>query len=229
MQPCQTRAIEARYDGGGATMRRETRMGLKSWTATLIGALAMTLAAPHAGAREGYGDGEVVAVAGQLAQELGMPADKRATVQNRLAGLLRDGRFHSKYAGMPIRGVFAYQMGEGGLIVKVKKGRGLVRWSGEGRSSNLALKSVTVGAQIGGSSEWGFGLVMGLQNPELFGGDYSGGTVSATMAEAGTNMMELTRKDAIGPAFHKVYMIGSSSGASANAGGGKLSITVTGR
>ena len=139
-------------------MRGETAMRLQRCAMAVTAVLGLAASAPDAAAREGYGDGEIVSVAGQLAEKLGMPADKRATAQNRLAALLKDARFHAKYGGLPVRGVFAYQMGEGGLIVKVKKGRGLVRWSGEAGNATLALKSVTVGARSAarrnGASAW---------------------------------------------------------------------------
>jgi hypothetical protein len=167
---------------------------------------------------------EVAATASRLAERLGMPQDKRVVVERRLAALMEDARFRAKYGSIPIRGVLAYQMGEGGLVVKVKKGHGLARLEGQAGDARLLFKSVTVGAQIGGSSEWGLGLVLGLTSPHIFGGDYSGGTVAATMAESGTAMMELTSKQAIDA--HKVYLIGTAAGASANAGGGKLTIEV---
>jgi hypothetical protein len=173
---------------------------------------------------EGLGTKEVLATASRLARQIAMPPDKRVLVERRLAALMEDARFRSKYRAVPIRGVLAYQMGEGGFVVKVKKGHGLVRLEGEAADAKLVLKSVTVGAQIGGSSEWGVGLVLGLTTPNAFGGDYSGGTVGATMAESGTGMMELTSKQAMDG--HKVYLIGTASGASANAGGGKLTIEV---
>lgn len=173
---------------------------------------------------EGMGAKECVATADRLARELGMPADKRALVGKRLAAVMEDARFQTKYRGLPVRGVLAYQMGEGGFVVKVKKGHGLARLEGEAGDAKLVIKSVTVGAQIGGSSEWGVGLVLGLTTPKVFGGDYSGGTVTATMAESGTGMMELTSKTAMDG--HKVYLIGTASGASANAGGGSLTIQV---
>jgi hypothetical protein len=192
-----------------------------------LACIMLAFAARGAAAREGYSDEEIVSVANQLAKQLAMPEDKRETAKSRLATVLKDPKWRAKHGDLPVRGVFAYQMGEGGVIVKVKKGKGLLRWQ-SGGSASLQLKSVTVGAQIGGSSEWGFGLVLGIGNPDLFGGDYDGSTVSATMGGVGTNMMELTRKNAVGPAAHKVYLIGASSGASANAGGGKLTITVAG-
>ncbi len=195
----------------------------RSTTAVAL-AMALLVSAPTVAAADGMHPKEVVATASRLAQQLGMPADKRALVERRLAALMEDARFRAKYGAAPIRGVLAYQMGEGGFVVKVKKGHGLAHLEGDAADARLLLKSVTVGAQIGGSSEWGVGLVLGLTSPRVFGGDYSGGTVAATMAEAGTSMMELTSKQAMDG--HKVYLIGTAAGASANAGGGKLTIEV---
>jgi hypothetical protein len=186
----------------------------------------LLLLAPAIAQAEGYATSEAVAAARELGQRMGMPPEKRQLVEARLKEILEGPRFQAKYSGMPIRGVFAYQMGEGGLIVKVKKGRGLLRWKGVAREANLELKSVTVGAQIGGSSEWGFGVIASAQDVRnSFGGDYSGGTVAATMGGAGTAMMELTNKSGYAP-LHKVYLVGAASGASANAGGGQLTIRV---
>ncbi|HXU74155.1 MAG TPA: hypothetical protein VN947_32895 [Polyangia bacterium] len=193
-------------------------------TAAVAIGVALLAFAPTEARAEGMSAKEVAATAHRLAERLGMPQDKRALVERRLAALMEDARFRSKYGTTPIRGVLAYQMGEGGLVVKVKKGHGLARLEGEAGDEKLVFKSVTVGAQIGGSSEWGLGLVLGLTSPRIFGGDYSGGTVGATMAASGTGMMELTSKQAMDG--HKVYLIGTATGASANAGGGKLTIEV---
>ena len=193
-------------------------------TAAVAIGVALLAFAPTDARAEGMSAKEVAATAHRLAERLGMPQDKRALVERRLAALMEDARFRSKYGTTPIRGVLAYQMGEGGLVVKVKKGHGLARLEGEAGDEKLVFKSVTVGAQIGGSSEWGLGLVLGLTSPRIFGGDYSGGTVGATMAASGTGMMELTSKQAMDG--HKVYLIGTATGASANAGGGKLTIEV---
>jgi hypothetical protein len=171
-----------------------------------------------------WAHGQVQATASRLAQALRMPPDKRAAVETRLASLLRDPRFAAKYGALGIYGVFAYQMGEGGLLVKVKKGHGISRLEGEAGDVRLMIKSVTVGAQIGGSSEWGIGLVLGLRDARGFGGDYSVETVAATFADASNSMMALTSKNPTAP--HQLYLIGSASGASANAGGGSLTILV---
>lgn len=183
----------------------------------LLGAVA------HAGSFDPL---EAVAAAGELASKLGMPPDRRIMVQQRMREVLTTPRFQSKYAGMTIRGVFAYQMGEGGLIIKVKKGRGLLRWKDSPRELRLELKSVTVGAQIGGSSEWGLAVIASAKDVSRgFGGDYGGGTVAATMGGAGATMMELTNQTGHAP-HHKLYLLGTASGASANAGGGRLTIRV---
>lgn len=173
---------------------------------------------------DGMGKKEVLAMASKLATQIAMPAEKRVLVEKRLAAVMDDAKFHAKYGNAPIKGVLAYQIGEGGLIVGVKKGHGLAKLNGEVGDDKLTFKGVTVGAQIGGSSEWGMGLVFGLSAPRAFGGDYSTTAAAATMAEAGTAMMELTSK---GADAHKVYLIGTAAGASANAGGGSITIEVT--
>jgi hypothetical protein len=184
------------------------------------------LLASTAARAQGYSAEEAAQTAAELAQKIGMPGDKQQTVQLRLRDVLGSPRFQAKYAGMQIRGVFAYQMGEGGLIIKVKKGRGLLRWKGSPRELPLELKSVTVGAQIGGSSEWGLAVIASAKDVTRgFGGDYTGGTLAATMGGAGATMMELTNKTGFAP-HHKVYLVGTASGASANAGGGQLTIRV---
>jgi hypothetical protein len=190
----------------------------------LLAAMMMTLAGA-ATARADRADYKTLrATADRLAQSLDMPADKRASLETKLAQLLTDPRFEAKYSAMPIRGVFAYQMGEGGLLVKVKRGKGLLRLGTAGVDVPLTFKSLTVGAQVGGSSEWGFGLVLGLAPGAQIGGDYTGGTVAATFVDASTAMMELTSKNPLVP--HKIYLVGSATGATANAGGGKLTIVV---
>ena len=198
-------------------------MTTRSW---LVLAAALTLGAvsPTPARADGLSSKEVLATASRLAQQIAMPAQKRVLVEKRLAAVMQDARFQAKYKSTPIRGVLAYQMDEGGFVVKVKKGHGLAKLDNLADEVKLVLKGVTVGAQIGGSSEWGVGLVLGLSSPRIFGGDYSGGTAGATMAESGTGMMELTSKQAADA--HKVYLIGTAAGASANAGGGKLTIEV---
>ena len=170
---------------------------------------------------------DLLAAAIELAAEIGMPADRRDAALGRATHLVADGTLRAKYGdeGARVRGIFAYQMGEGGLIVKVKRGKGALRFAGEERVHRVSLKSVSVGAVVGGSSEWGFGLVLGLSDPELFGGDYSGSTRGATAGRESLSITELAHKNPVDAAHvHHVVLVGSASGLSANAGSASLSI-----
>jgi len=168
---------------------------------------------------------EIVVAAKELAQEVGMAYDKRDLALDRLQVMLSEGWLNKYDEGeRKVRGLFAYQMGEGGLIVKVKKGRGRVRFVGSREDREIELTSVTWGAQIGGSSEWGFGLVLGLGDDSYFGGKYDGKSIGATAATASTNTTELRRKGSNTQEDHRLVLIGAAAGLSANAAGATLSI-----
>ena len=188
----------------------------------VIGVLALVSLPAAAGQPSPYSSKEVLTTGHRLAEKIGMPEEKRLLVENRLSTILRGPKFQARTGGAPVFGVFAYQMGEGGLIVKVKSGKGVLRFHDEGDDASLQMKSVAVGAMVGGSSEWGIGLVTGLEAIDDFGGDYSGDTKNAAAGSAGAGVTELASKQH----FHKVYLIGSASGLTANAGSGKLTIKV---
>jgi hypothetical protein len=121
-------------------------------------------------------------------------------------------------------------MGEGGFLVKLKKGKGLAHILGQPHDLALQLKSVTFGAQIGGGSEWGFGVILGLRNQGAFGGEYKGNDRGATAGEESITITKLVKKG-IGMTediYHEVYMIGVASGLSAGAAIGNLTITPIG-
>lgn len=172
-----------------------------------------------------FSNDEILTAAKELAQEVGMSFDKRDAVLDRLQVMLSE-NWTSKYGEEEgkIRGLFAYQMGEGGLLVKVKKGHGRVRFVGSREGRDIVLQSVTWGAQIGGSSEWGFGLVLGLGDDSYFGGKYDGKSIGATAATASTNTTELRRKGSDAREDHRLVLIGTAAGLSANAAGATLSI-----
>ena len=69
---------------------------------------------------------EVNSIAKKLSKEISMPLSSRTVVLDRLKRLLPQAEFKRKMRKAPITGVFAYQMGEGGFIVKVKEGKGKV-------------------------------------------------------------------------------------------------------
>lgn len=186
--------------------------------------------APAKGARGGrdrsYDD--LTKDATRLAVALGMPSDRRDLALGRLRKALTEGRVAAFAKDASVNGVFAYQTGEGGFLVKVRKGKGLVHILGRAQDLNIQLKSVTFGAQIGGGSEWGFGLVLGLRDAAYFGGEYSGNNRGATAVEESISLTKLTKKG-IGdsdPAYHELYMLGVAAGLSAGAAIGSLTITV---
>src|SRR5581483_11137115 len=73
----------------------------------------------------------IVADARAVAVELGMPPDRQELVLRRLDAALRSGKVVRRTGSRSINGVFAYQIGEGGFLVKVKRGKGLVRFPGQ--------------------------------------------------------------------------------------------------
>ena len=187
-------------------------------------------AVPAKGARGGRDQSydDLTRDATRLAAALGMPNDRRDVALGRLRKALTEGRVAAFAKDASVNGVFAYQTGEGGFLVKVRKGKGLVHIVGRPQDLNIQLKSVTFGAQIGGGSEWGFGLVLGLRDAAYFGGEYSGNNRGATAAEESISLTKLTKKGVgeTDPAYHELYMMGVAAGLSAGAAIGSLSISV---
>jgi len=224
-------------------MQRETLSRLRSgsWLCSLL-ALSLTTATPAPAPAEAHGAepkahgqqdrsyDDLTADAKRLAAALGMPSDRRDVALSRLHKALASGRVAAFAKDASINGVFAYQTGEGGFLIKLRKGKGLVHILGQQQDLAITLKSVTFGAQIGGGSEWGFGLVLGLRNASSFGGEYSGNNRGATAAEESISLTKLTKRG-VGesePAYHELYMIGVAAGLSAGAAIGSLNIAVQG-
>lgn len=181
--------------------------------------------APAAGANRSYD--ELEATAQRLALAIGMPPERQQLALGRLRTAFQRGKVAAFAGGGAINGIFAYQMGEGGFLVKVKKGKGLASILGDNRDAPLKLKSVTFGAQVGGGSEWGFGVILGMRSRAAFGGDYSGDTRGATAGEESVSITKLGKKG-LGsgdPMYHEIYMIAAASGLSAGAAVGSLNIT----
>ena len=187
---------------------------------TGFAAVALALSSARA-ARADWSPEGIVGAARELSEKIGTPIDKAQPALDRLREKLGDAGLASRVAA-----VVAYQMGEGGLIVKVKKGKGMVRFK-RGGENFLMLKSVTVGANVGGSSEWGVGVVVDLQKDAAFGGKYKGKMTGATAGDASVAVNDLHRSDVSDPTFaNRLILIGSASGLSANAGEAELTVTV---
>lgn len=198
---------------------------MQTWTLPALVLLGLTCGVSPASAKtRGYAAEEVNAIAKVLAKEIDMPGASRDVVLDRLKRLLPQADFKRQMKKAPVTGVFAYQMGEGGFIVKVKEGKGRVVFKAEGKHLDLSMEATTVGAQIGGSSQWGVGLIMGLEDPTEFGGKYEGENYNATAGTKGVLTSTLVPKGATVP--HKVMLLGTAKGLSAGASGEWLDISV---
>lgn len=180
-------------------------------------ALMATSAAAGAPA---FSSEEVITTAKALSKRVRMPVDTRAEVLARLKRVLKTKRVNH------IQGVMAYRIGEGGLLVKFISGHGYVRFKDEPKSYKVDLKATTFGAQIGGSSEWGFGLVNKLSAAEAFGGIYRGPSKGAVAIESGLAISRLTRRDAGDDQRNTVHLIGAAKGMSAGVATARLTIAV---
>ena len=168
----------------------------------------------------------IVADARAVATALGMPLDRQELVLKRLDVALRGGKVLRRN-GSAVNGVFAFQLGEGGLLWKVAHGKGLARFVGNPPDKTFSIKGSSFGASIGGSSEWGVGLVMGLQRVDYFGGDYRGRDTGATAADASTDVAALSRSVQGAPELaHDIYLVGAGAGLSAGASRAKLTFLV---
>lgn len=161
-----------------------------------------------------------------LADEIGMPADRRDLALSRLRTAFENGKIAAFSKDATLNGIFAYQMGEGGFLVKVKKGKGAAYLSSTEPKVALDFKSVTFGAQVGGGSEWGFGVILGLRNTAAFGGDYEGNTRGATAGSESLNITKLTKNglSTTDPSYHELYLVAVAKGLSAGAAIGNLTI-----
>ena len=172
-----------------------------------------------------YSKQAVINKAKSLAQKKEMPPEKIRWLINALQASYDDPWFKTLIKKQPVRGVFVYSSGEGGFVVKYMKGDGLASFKNGRQNGTIYLSSWSAGAIIGGAATWAVGLVMGLQNQSDFGGDYTGKLLQATAAdETAPNAMYLSsRKE--GQASHSLYILVSSRGLTADAGGTKLNIT----
>ena len=172
-----------------------------------------------------YSKQAVINKAKSLAQKKEMPPEKIRWLINALQASYDDPWFKTLIKKQPVRGVFVYSSGEGGFVVKYMKGDGLASFKNGRQNGMIYLSSWSAGAIIGGAATWAVGLVMGLQNQSDFGGDYTGKLLQATAAdETAPNAMYLSsRKE--GQASHSLYILVSSRGLTADAGGTKLNIT----
>jgi len=196
----------------------------KRWTTwSVVFCLGIGLSTPAAAAE--YSKQAVITKTQYLALQKEMPPEKIRWLINALKASYDDPWFKAQIKKQPVRAVMVYSSGEGGFVVKYMKGEGRVSFKNGRQNGTIFLSSWSAGAIIGGAATWAVGLVMGLQKESDFGGDYTGKLLQAAAAdETAPNAMYLSSAKE-GNAFHSLYILVSSRGLTADAGGTKLSIT----
>ena len=172
-----------------------------------------------------YTKEEVLSRTRYLALQKEMPPDKIRDLINAIKATYEDPWFKKHIRKKPIRGVLVYSSGEGGFVVKYMKGDGLVSFKNGRQTGRIFLSSWSAGAIIGGAATWAVGLVMGLEKESHFGGSYTGKLLGATAAdETAPAALYLTSQKESWET-HELYILVSSRGLTADAGGTKLKIT----
>ena len=222
----------ARCDTSARMTVRGSLHGQLGWTLVALGGVVSgcghtppsvdPLQAAKEPALEAFNNDEVLATYEDMAARLKMPGTVRVLLAERLKGVLANPDFEPKRDG--IQGVLVYSGIEGGLVVKISSGDGLVGFKNR-PARRVTLKSTSIGAQVGGSQEWGIGLILGLSRAGYFGGEYVGSSAGATLITASATVQKLRpARPSSNAAKHRIYAIGRATGASADAGGVRMTI-----
>ncbi len=134
---------------------------------------------PSSGPGSAYDINEIIAVTKELGKSLDWPDDKIGDLVANIKKAAQGDIYKQEVAPKGVVGVFVYRATEAGLILKVMRGSGLVTFKAGRKAAEISLRSTSVGAHIGGSAEWGAGLIVGLKKDSDFGGEYSGSSRSA--------------------------------------------------
>lgn len=192
----------------------------------LIGSVLLAAAlalAPGWALAASFSPAQAAAEAARLGRLVDMPLDVSAELTGQLQRGLRDPWLAAKVKSASIIGVFVYSAAEGGIVVKYMRGQGLASFKGRPGETQIFLRSWKAGAMIGGSATWGLGLVLGLDQPSNFGGDYTGTTRQATAVEENAPSLSLlSSQKADG---HELVIVSAGKGLSADIGGERLTIT----
>ena len=172
-----------------------------------------------------YSEQEIFAQISSLARKRQCPPEKTRQMVEGLKASFRDAWFQAQVKKQPVRGVFVYNAGGGGFIVKYMKGAGLVSFKNGRQAAKIYVQGWSGGAVIGGSMEWAVGLVMGLSSEADFGGDYVGNLRQATAGDQTAASGIFFKSQQPAPASHALYVVTASRGLSAEAGQIRLQIT----
>ncbi len=159
-----------------------------------------------------------------LLNRMEISRDVSYKLKNKLRTALKDPALNEAINAKGVGAIFTYACGEGGIVVKYMEGDGLISFIGGRKAAPISLKSLNAGAMIGGSEQWGIGLVIGGADENDFGGYYKGRLRGATAWEAETaDMLYLTRIK--GESRQEIYIISTARGLSAGVGGAIMSIS----
>lgn len=159
----------------------------------------------------------------QLGSQLSLSPTQRVSLREKLDAFLVSDEFAPVMAAAGVQAVGVYRWGEGGVVVKIARGDGKIRFANVPGDRGFELEFASVGAQVGGSASWGVVLAVGLPTLEAIEGSYTGAVASATAIEENTGAVRLVHKDA----KSELYFVGIAAGLSANAGEGKLVFALT--
>ena len=130
-------------------------------------------------------------------------------------------------AGRPVSAVFVYRSTEAGLLYKRRSGHGTIVFRNPSATVPLRLSGSSFGASIGGSAEWGVGLVLDLKENRQFGGNYEGEERGATAADSTAPSVARFSNAAYVDAgkAHELLLIVTARGLSAGVANGKITLT----
>jgi hypothetical protein len=176
---------------------------------------------------EGYSTAEAMNLVRSLGESLDMPNEKVDDLVRNFRSVSGDSRYTALLAGRPVSAVFVYRSTEAGLIYKRRSGHGTIAFKNTSDQVPLRLSGSSFGASIGGSAEWGIGLVLGLKENRHFGGNYEGDEMGATAADSTVPSVACFSNAAYVEAgnAHEVLIIVTARGLSAGLSKGKITLT----
>jgi hypothetical protein len=154
----------------------------------------------------------------ELTGKLSISPTQKVELDEKLEAFLASKDFAAVLARSGVQGVGVYRSGEGGLVVKIARGNGTMRFAGIAGERSFELEATSIGAQVGGSASWGVVLATGLPALEQVDGTYTGSVASATAIEESAGAVRMVHKRD----KHELYFVGIGAGLSANAGESKL-------
>jgi len=168
-----------------------------------------------------YSSTDIPAEVKSLALKTEMAPDKIFELVNKVEATLKDPALPEAVKKSSVSAILVFHAVEAGFGIKYMKGDGLINFEGGRKEAPVTLKSWSAGAQIGGSAQWGAGLVLDLKTEADFGGDYRGEVKAATAADTTTKGGVLLANDK----GQKIFFITFGRGFSAGVSKAKLTIT----